>query len=55
MHRVDGELWAIGLTPNVAIEKRETLQMHGVKMGVVFSDSQASNRRVAHLEPGPGQ
>jgi len=39
----------------VTIEKRETLQRHGVKTVAVFSDSQAAIRRTAHLEPGPGQ
>ena len=29
--------------------------MHGVKTVAVFSDSQAAIRRVAYLEPGPGQ
>jgi hypothetical protein len=46
---------AIGLTHDVAIEKRETLQKHGVKTVAVFSDWQAAIRREAHLEPGPGQ
>jgi len=49
------ELWVIGLTLDIAIEKRETLQRHGVKMVAVFSDSQAVFRRTAHLEPGPRQ
>jgi hypothetical protein len=51
----DAELWAMELVLDVAIEKRETLQMHGVKMVAVFSDSQAAIQREAHLEPGPGQ
>ena len=42
MEVVDAELWAIGLAPDVAIEKRETLQMHGVKTVAVFRDSQAA-------------
>jgi len=55
MEVFDAELWAIGLTLHVAIEMRETLQKHGVKIVAVFSDSQAAIRRTAHLEPGPGQ
>jgi len=51
----DAELWAIGLALDVTIEKRETLQRHGVKTVAVFSDSQTAIRRVAHLELGPGQ
>jgi hypothetical protein len=38
----DTELWAIGLALDVAIEQRETLQMHGVKMVAVCSDPQAA-------------
>ena len=45
----------IRLALDVAIEKRETLQMHGVKIVAVFSDSQATIRQVAHVEQGPGQ
>jgi len=55
MEVFDAELWAIGLALDVTIEKRETLQKHGVKTVAVFSDSQAAIRRMAHLEPGPGQ
>jgi ribonuclease HI len=55
MEVFDAEMWAIGLALDVAIEKRETLQKHGVKTVAVFSDSQAVIRRAAHLEPGPGQ
>jgi len=55
MEVFDAELWGIGLALDVAIEQRETLQKHGVKTVAVFSDSQATIRRVAHLEPGPGQ
>jgi len=47
------ELWAIGLTPDVVIEKRETLHTHGGKMVAIFSDSQAAIQPTAHLEPGP--
>jgi hypothetical protein len=38
----DAEVWAIGLALDVAIEKRETLQVHGVKTVAVYSDSQAA-------------
>jgi len=38
MEVFDAELWAIGLELDVAIERRETLQIHGVKMVAVFSD-----------------
>jgi ribonuclease HI len=55
MEVFDAELWAIGHALEVTIEKRETLQKHGVKTVAVFSDSQAAIRRTAHLEPGPGQ
>jgi hypothetical protein len=40
----NAELWAIGLALDVAIKKRETWQVHGVKTGAVFSDSQAPIR-----------
>jgi len=49
----DAEPWVIGLALDVAIEKSETSQEHGVKMVAVFSDSQAAIRRTAHVEPGP--
>ena len=49
------ELQAIRLALDVAIEKRETLQVHGVKMVAVFSDSQGAIRRAAHVEMDPGQ
>jgi ribonuclease HI len=55
MEVFDAELWAIELALDMAIEKRETLQMHGVKTVAVIRDSQAALRRAAHLEPGPGQ
>ena len=55
MEVFDAELWAIGLLLDVVIEKKETLQEHGVKTVAVFSDSQAAIRCMAHLEPGPGQ
>jgi len=38
MEVFDAELWAIGLAVDVAIEKRETLQVHGVMTVAVFSD-----------------
>ena len=41
MEVFDGELWAIGLVLDAVIEQRETLQMHGVRIVAVFSDSQA--------------
>jgi hypothetical protein len=55
MEVFDATLWAIGLALDVRIEKRKTLQGHGVKMVAVFSDAQAAIRWTAHLEPGPGQ
>jgi len=55
MQIFDAELWAIGLALDVTIEKRETLQIHGVKRMAVFSDSQAAIQRTAHLQLGPGQ
>jgi len=55
MEVFDAELWAIGLALDLAIEKRETLQVRGVKTLAVFSDSQGAIRRAAHLEPSPGQ
>jgi ribonuclease HI len=55
MEVFEAELWAIGLALDMMIERRETLQNHGVKTVAVFSDSQAAIRRTAHLEPGPGQ
>jgi len=39
----------------MAIEKRESLQRHGVKVVAVFSNSQAAIRHTAHLELGPAQ
>jgi len=55
MEVIHAELLAIGLALDVAIEKRETLQVHGVKTVAVFSDTQAAIRRAALLQPGPGQ
>jgi hypothetical protein len=49
------EQWAIGLALDLAIEKRETLEKHGVETVAVFSYSQAVIQRTAHVEPGPGQ
>jgi ribonuclease HI len=51
----NAELWAIVLALEETIEKREPLQRHGVKTVAVFSDSQATIWRTAHLDPGPGQ
>jgi len=48
------ELWAIGLGLDVAIQKSETLQQHGVKSVAVFSDAQATIRQAAHRQLGPG-
>jgi hypothetical protein len=44
MEVFDATLWAIGLALDVRIEKRKTLQGHGVKMVAVFSDAQAAIR-----------
>jgi len=38
----DAERWTIGLSLDVAIEKREPLQAHGVQIVGVLSDSQAA-------------
>jgi len=54
MEVFNAELWAIGLALDVAIEKREKLQEHGVKTVPVFSDSEAAIRPTAHQELGPG-
>jgi len=42
MEVFDTELRAIGLALDVAIEKRDTLPVHGLKKVAVFSDSQAA-------------
>jgi len=55
MEVFDAERWAMGLALDVAIEKRETLQKHGMKTAALVRDSQGAIRRAAHLEPGPGQ
>jgi len=55
MEVFDTELWAFGLALDVAIGKRDALQMHGVRTAAVFSDSQAAICRVAHWKPGRGQ
>ena len=54
MEVFNAELWAIGLALGEKIEKRETLQRHGVKTVAIFSDSQTVIRRAAHLEPARG-
>jgi hypothetical protein len=38
MEVFEAKMWAIGLTLDVAIEERETLQKHGVKTVAVFSE-----------------
>jgi len=55
MEVFDAKLWEIGLALDVAIDKRETLQMPGVEIVAVFSDSPAASRRGPPLEPGPAQ
>jgi len=42
MEVVDAELWAIGLTLDVTIEKRDTWQRHGVKTVAICSNSQTA-------------
>jgi len=42
MRVFDAELWVIGLTLGETIEKRETLQRHGVKTVAIFRDSQTA-------------
>jgi hypothetical protein len=49
------DLWVIGFALDIAIDLRETLQMHGVKMVAVFRDSQAAIGWTANLEPVTGQ
>jgi hypothetical protein len=44
MEVYDAELWAVGLALDLAIEKQETSQMHGVQTVAVFRDSQAAIR-----------
>jgi len=39
---IDSELLAIGLALDVPFEKSQIVQIHGVKMVAVFSDSQAA-------------
>jgi len=51
----DSELSAMGLTLDVAIEKGESLQEHGVKTVAVITESRAAIQPTVHLEPGPGQ
>jgi len=51
----DAEPWAIRVTLDMAIDKRESLQLHPVKTVAVFSDSHAATRQAAHMEPGQGQ
>ena len=44
MEEFDAKLWVIGLTLDVTIKRRETLQRHGVKTVAVFRDSQTAIR-----------
>ena len=44
MEVVDSELWPFGFALDVTIEKRETLQSHGVKTVSIISDSQTAIR-----------
>jgi len=44
MEVFDAELWEIGLVLDLAIEKRDLLQMHGVDTVAVFSYFQAAIR-----------
>ena len=55
MEVFNSKLCAIGLALDMAIEKREKLQRHGVKPVAVFHDTQATIRQTAHLDLGPGQ
>jgi hypothetical protein len=55
MEAFHAEVGANGLALDVAIEERETLQMHGVKTVTVVSNNPAVIRWVAHLELGPWQ
>ena len=55
MEVFDSELWAIRVALRKSVAKVETLRTHGVTPVAVFSDSQAAIRRMAHLDPGPGQ
>jgi len=49
MEVFEAVLCLLGLALNVASEKRETLQEHGVKTVAVFSDPPATIRCMAHL------
>jgi hypothetical protein len=40
MEILDVWLWVIGLALDELIEKRETLQTHGMKTGAIFCNSQ---------------
>jgi hypothetical protein len=54
MEGLDDELRMIWCGLDVVIEKRVTLQMHGVKTVAVYSYSQAAMHGVVHLEACPG-
>jgi len=49
MEIFDTDLWAIGLALDVMIEKRQTMEKHGVKTVAVFSDSQAAILGTSHF------
>jgi len=55
MEVYDAELWAIRLALRESVQKRDTLQTHGVTEVAVFSDSQAAIRRTERLDHGPGR
>jgi hypothetical protein len=42
MEVLDTKLWVSRLTLDMAMEKRDTLQQHGVKLVAVCSNSQAA-------------
>jgi hypothetical protein len=48
------ELWVIELVLGVTVKSGELLQMHAVKIVVVFSGTNAAIRRMGHLEPVSG-
>jgi hypothetical protein len=55
MEVFDAQLWAIGVVLRKSVARAEALRAHRVTTVAVFSDSQAAIRRMAHLDPGPGQ
>jgi len=54
MEVFDAELWAIGLTPEVMIQTRETVQNHGVETVAGFRDPHPAIRQTAPLSRGKG-